>query len=97
MSVEIEIKQKEVGHKGKFYIEVNGRQAAEMTYSMAGATKMIINHTEVGDELRGTGAGAKMVLAAVNKAREKGFKILPLCPFANAQFKKHTEYHDVLA
>lgn len=97
MSTDIEIKQNEVGHKGKFYVEVNGKQVAEMTYSMAGTTKMIIDHTEVGDELRGTGAGAKMVLAAVNQAREKGLKILPLCPFANAQFKRRPEYHDVLA
>jgi uncharacterized protein len=39
--------------RGKFYINVNGDQAAEMTYTWAGTDRIIIDHTEVGEILRG--------------------------------------------
>ncbi len=66
-----------------------------MTYTMAGETRMIIDHTGVEDELRGTGAGKKLVKAGVEFAREKGFTVLPLCPFAKAIVDNTPEYQDV--
>lgn len=84
------------GHKGAFYIEENNERAAEMTFSMAGNTTMIIDHTEVGDVLRGKGAGLKLVNAAVAYARENEIKIIPLCPFAKSVFDKKEEIRDVL-
>jgi predicted GNAT family acetyltransferase len=84
------------GHKGAFVIEREGRRLAEMTYSMAGASKMIIDHTDVDDALRGTGAGRRLVEAAVGHARAGGIRILPLCPFARSVFDKTPAYADVL-
>lgn len=91
------INQEDNGEKGAFYIIENDVRAAEMTYVWAGESKIIIDHTEVGDSLRGTGAGKKLVRASVNFAREKGIKILPLCPFARSVFEKVTEFQDVLS
>ncbi|MBT8376081.1 MAG: N-acetyltransferase, partial [Bacteroidia bacterium] len=53
----MDIKHKQQDHKGEFFIERDGSKKAHMTYSMAGADKMIIDHTEVADELRGQGVG----------------------------------------
>lgn len=92
----MQIKHKQIGSKGMFYIEVDGRILAEMVYSMAGNDKMIIEHTEVDDELRGQNIGGQLVHHAVEYARLLQIKILPLCPFANAVFKKKQEYNDVL-
>lgn len=92
----MEIKHQNDEKKGAFYIEVDGKKAAEMTYVWAGPTKIIIDHTEVSDALQGTGAGKKMVEKAVAFARENGLKILPLCPFAKSVFDKVTEFSDVL-
>ena len=68
-----------------------------MTYTTAGATRIIIDHTEVSDELRGMGAGAKLVAAAVEWARAANRKVMPLCPFAKSVFDKTPAYQDVLA
>ncbi|MGV3597931.1 MAG: GNAT family N-acetyltransferase [Bacteroidota bacterium] len=92
----MEIKHREEGHKGSFYIEADGLVQAEMTYSMAGDTTMIIDHTEVGDSLRGKGAGLQLVMAGVEYSRKNGLKIIPLCPFAKSVFDKKTEIQDVL-
>jgi len=70
---------------------------AEMTYSRASAQLIIIDHTSVPDALRGRGIGQVLVTRAVEDARRDGFKIIPLCPFASAQFRRHAEWRDVLS
>ncbi|MFN7055773.1 GNAT family N-acetyltransferase [Hyphomonas sp.] len=81
---------------GRYFVTIDGH-TAEMTYSKAGATRIIIDHTGVPDALRGKGAGQAMVKRAVEDARAAGIKIIPLCPFAKAQIGKHPEWQDVLA
>ena len=91
------IQQKQAGSKGSFYVEDNGKLLAEMTWSMTGTDLMIIDHTEVSDELRGKNVGYQLVQAAVDYARANHIKILPLCPFANSVFKRNAqEFGDVL-
>ena len=92
-----EIQHQRAGHKGAFVIERDGKRLAEMTYTTAGAERVIIDHTTVDDALRGTGAGRKLVEAAVLWARAEHKKILPLCPFAKSVFDKTPGYADVLA
>ena len=83
-------------NKGAFYIEVEGKQEALMTFVFAGEDKIIIDHTEVNPGNEGKGFGKKMLLKAVEFAREKGIKIVPLCPFAKSVFDKTPEFRDVL-
>ena len=90
------VRREASAHKGAWVIERDGKQLAEMTYSAAGSDKIIIDHTTVDDALRGTGAGGKLVAAAVEWARANGKKILPLCPFAKSVFDKTPAYRDVL-
>jgi len=68
-----------------------------MTFSKAGTTRLIIDHTGVPKELAGRGVGVELVRRAVEDARAAGIKIIPLCPFAKAQIEKHPEWQDVLA
>lgn len=81
---------------GMFYVEQDGEKLAKMTYTWGGKDRIMINHTEVDDRLRGTGAGKQMVAKAVEFAREKGIKIVPLCTFAKSVFDKVAEFRDVL-
>lgn len=92
----MEIKHRKEENKGAFIAEENGTKAGEMTYSQAGADKIIIDHTEVNADFNGKGVGKQMVLAAVAYARENKMKILPLCPFAKATFDKNKDIQDVL-
>lgn len=92
----MDVRHRDSGTKGAFFIEQNGRQLAEMTYVWAGKERIIIDHTEVSDELRGQGAGKQLVAAAVDFARERSIKILPLCPFAKSVIGRVPEFRDVL-
>lgn len=91
-----EIQQENSDNKGRFFLQKEGKTLAEMTYSWAGTDRIIIDHTEVSDSLRGQGVGEQMVRMAVDFAREKGINIIPLCPFARSVFQKNQELKDVL-
>lgn len=84
------------GHRGAFFITQAGKRLAELTYTVAG-TRVILDHTDVDDALRGTGAGKKLVAAAVDWARKEKRPLLALCPFARSVFDKTPEFRDVLA
>ena len=92
----MDVLQADNGKKGRFFILVNDVQEGEMTYTWAGTGRIIIDHTEVNEILKGRQAGKQMLMKAVAFAREKGIKIFPLCPFANSVFKKTPEIQDVL-
>lgn len=93
----MEIQQKQNGNKGSFYVQEGEDVLAEMTYTMANDSIMIIDHTEVSDALRGKNVGYKLVSKGAEYAREKHLKIIPLCPFAKSVFeRKKEEFNDVL-
>ena len=92
----MEIQHLEKNNKGLFFIRENGKRLAEMTYSRASESMIIIDHTEVSETLKGKGVGLQLVMEAVKYARENQQKILPLCPFAKSVFDKKPEIHDVL-
>ncbi|MBT8414689.1 MAG: N-acetyltransferase [Boseongicola sp.] len=86
--------RKEVdGSKGRYVLTQDGAEA-ELTFSIASPSLVIADHTAVPDAFRGTGAGLKLVERLVADAKSDGFKIIPLCPFVNAQRAKHPDWAD---
>lgn len=92
----IRIEQEDDGKRGRFAIYENDVFAGEMTYVWAGKSKFIIDHTGIEKGFEGKSFGKKLVMQSVEYARENSLNIMPLCPFANAMFKKHAEIQDVL-
>lgn len=90
------IEHEDNGSKGRYFLRGPEGAVAETTYTNIGQHQIIIDHTEVPDSCRGQGAGLRLITRAVEDARAAGKKIIPLCPFANAQFKRHPEWADVL-
>ncbi|WP_291144753.1 GNAT family N-acetyltransferase [Flavobacterium sp. UBA7680] len=93
----MEIQQINDTKKGYFEAVEDGKEAGKMTYTWAGDSKFIIDHTEVSPDFNGKGVGKKLVMAAVEYARVNDVKIIPLCPFAKSVFNKVEEIRDVLS
>lgn len=81
--------------KGRYWLVVDGVEA-EMTYSRADDSLIIIDHTEVPAALRGRGVGERLVRQAIEDARRDGVAVIPLCPFAKEQIDRHPEWQDVV-
>ena len=91
-----EIELENNGTRGRYVLRAPDGAEAEMTFTRVGEHQLIIDHTGVPDAFRGQGAGLKLVTRGVEDARAAGLKIIPLCPFAAAQFRRHPEWADVL-
>ncbi len=86
------------GSKGAFFVQGEaGTRLAEMTYSRTNESLIIIDHTEVDPSLAGQGVGRTLLNALVGWARNTKTKVIPLCPFAKAQFSKDPSIRDVLS
>ncbi|MEM6555229.1 MAG: GNAT family N-acetyltransferase [Pseudomonadota bacterium] len=92
---DIQITREDAANGGRYVTIIDGHEA-EMTYSRAGTTRIIIDHTGVPEALKGRGVGKRLVEAAVKDARAEGFKIIPLCPFAKATLDRTPEWQDVV-
>ena len=96
MNDDLPIELEDKGGKGRYVVRGPDGAEAEMTFTRVGDSQIIIDHPGVPDAFRGQGVGARLVARAVEDARSAGKTILPLCPFAAAQFRRHPEWADVL-
>ena len=65
-------------------------EVAVLTYRLR-AGRLVLTHTEVPPALEGRGIGGKLVLAAIDRARQDRLTIVPLCPFARSWLERHRD------
>lgn len=53
-------------------------------------------HTEVDTEVRLRGLGSALVGGALDDARARGLRVVPICPFVDAYVRRHPEYADLI-
>lgn len=81
--------------KGAFFIDEEGQRVGEMVIGIA-ANNLTVYHTEVSEKLKGQGVSTRLLATMVEYARAHNLKVIPLCPYVSAQFKRHPEqYEDV--
>lgn len=90
------IQHKMKGSRGAYFVEEDGNILAEIIYTTPTPDKIIIEHTEVSEELKGQNVGYQLVNHLVEHARINQQKVIPICPFARSVFDKKPDYQDVL-
>lgn len=88
---EFEILREVDGSKGRYVIRKDGAEA-ELTYSILSPQTVIADHTGVPEAHKGTGMGRALVRRLVEDARAEGFRIVPLCPYVNAERRRHPDW-----
>ncbi len=91
----MEIQHGEHGKRGAFYIEEDGEWIAEMTYVRSGDNEITIDHTEIGEKLRGENIGKDLLSAVIAFARANGLNIRATCPYAARLLERDTGVEDV--
>ena len=79
----------------RFEIDLGDGQLAIAEYTFP-AGKIMFTHTEVPTAHEGQGLGTILIRAALASARERGLKVIPICPFFAAYMAKHAEVQDLL-
>ena len=80
--------------KKRFAIELE--TATAITEYMIVGEKIIFTHTEVPIGHEGKGIASLLAKAALDYARENGFRVMPICPYVGGYIKRHPEYKDLL-
>ena len=89
---DLKITYSESDTKGRYGASIAGVMSqAELTISKVSAKLAIADHTYVPDELRGRGLAQALAMQLVADARERGQRIVPLCPFLRSYAEKHRE------
>lgn len=76
--------------------DADGLEVGEVTYTRDGDEVLIIDHTGVDPANRGQGVAEELVRQVVEKARNEGLKVDPVCSFAQKEFETKSEYKEVL-
>ncbi len=85
----------DVPARSRFELTVDGLTAFA-DYHVKGE-RLIVTHVEAPPALRGTGVAGRLMEGVVTIARERGQKITPLCSYAAAYMRRHSEHSDLLA
>ena len=81
--------------RNRFEIHLEGK-IAELDYRLRDDV-ISFTHTGVPQELGGRGIGSHIVRAGLDSAREKGYKVIPICSFVDAYIRRHSdEYGDLV-
>ncbi|MDB5945094.1 MAG: GCN5-related N-acetyltransferase [Ramlibacter sp.] len=82
--------------QSRFELRLGGRVAAFADYEVDGDSVRIV-HTEVAPENEGSGLGSRLAKAALDEIRERGKRVVPVCPFIASYIERHPEYADLVA
>lgn len=94
---DIKIEREESNGKGRYVGRIAGIDGeAEITFTRRGTELISADHTGAPDSMKGTGAAMALVEFMIADARCAGFKIIPICPYVKAQYRKHPEWADVM-
>ena len=79
-----------------FVAQLDGKEA-NLQYSQAAEGKLDYESTFVPEEYRERGIGERIVIEALDFARENGYEVIPSCPFVRHVLEEHSEYDDMIA
>jgi predicted GNAT family acetyltransferase len=78
--------------KRRYELWLAGERAGELVYRDRGGNVLAFLHTEIFPGFEGRGLGSVLVAGALDDARDRGFRVVPLCPFVDAYVRRHAEY-----
>lgn len=79
----------------RFEIDLGNGEFAFAAYNLVpGAIRFY--HTVVPENHGGRGHGTSLIRAGLAAARERGLKVIPVCPFFAAYLKAHPEEQDLV-
>jgi predicted GNAT family acetyltransferase len=79
----------------RFAANLDGK-TAYLTYRELDGRILDLDHTFVPREHRGGGIASQLTAEALAYARDRGYKVVPSCPFVAAYIGRHPQHRDLL-
>ena len=79
----------------RYEVLVDGAVAGFARYVLRPG-RVIFVHTEIAPAFEGQGLGSSLARGALEDARSRQLKVVPLCPFIAAYIERHPEVQDLV-
>jgi predicted GNAT family acetyltransferase len=80
----------------RFEVIVDGKLGGFADYRTRNGL-VTITHSQVDPTYRGQGVGGQLAKQTLDMLRERGVKVVPVCPFFAEYVAQHPEYDDIVA
>jgi uncharacterized protein len=80
----------------RFEVWVGDERAGFTRYDDRGRGVVAFTHTEIEPRFEHHGLAGRLISEALDAARERGWEVLPVCPFVRAHLEKHRELVDLV-
>ena len=94
--MDIDLKKLEVKHneaEDRFETWIDG-ELSKLDYMRDGNT-IVMTHVGVHPEHRGRGVAGKLTQVALEYAKEKSFRVIPMCPYIAAYIRRNPQYEEL--
>jgi len=86
----------EHGETGSRFVVRFDDDEAELAYTMVGPKLIDLQHTYVPPSARGKGVAEVLAEAAFDYARQRGYRVVPSCPFVRMWLRRHREQAELV-
>ena len=91
--MEVKITDDDTAHR--YVIAADGTTVGEIVYGFRQGRRVLL-HTAVDPELQGKGIAGAAVAALLDRSRQLGERVVPLCRFVAVYIARHPEYDDLV-
>jgi uncharacterized protein len=81
--------------RSRYELLEDGALAGFVHYNMRGG-RLILVHTEIHEEFGGRGLATQLIRGALDDARRRNLRVVPICPFVESFIERHPEYDDLV-
>jgi uncharacterized protein len=91
------VEREETETAGRYVVHLEPGLEGEMTFRKTAPKVITIDHTGTPPAYRGQGIAQVLMDKVIADAKADGTKIVPLCSYVVAQFRRHPEWANLLA
>lgn len=86
----------DVRERSRYEVSADGAVVGFSAYHLIGEGVLALPHVEVEKAFEGKGVASTLMRESLDDIRERGLKVVPICPFAQAFLERNPSYADLV-
>ncbi|MFD6950358.1 GCN5 family acetyltransferase [Nocardiopsis sp. TSRI0078] len=86
----------DVPERSRYEVSADGTVVGFCAYHLIDEGVYALPHVEVDTAFEGRGVASHLMRESLDHIRERGLKVVPICPFAQAYIKRNPSYADLV-
>lgn len=86
----------DVQERSRYEVSADGAVVGFSAYHLIDEGVLALPHVEVEPAFEGKGVASTLMRESLDDVRERGLKVVPICPFAQAFLERNPSYKDLV-